>query len=992
MMRLCALVLLFALPCAAHGLPHSERDLPEYTLQVAIDIQTSSIKGIATIPVAKGRELRFHRGRLNLVQASIAGREIAISGRGEEVRILPGQDGMLVIRYEGVLRESSCNGQCSDVIGDKGVFLTGTWYPKPDRMCLYHLIATLPEGFEAVSEAETIEKSARDHRCTFSFEFPHPLDGITLIASDRYRTAKERLGNVEIFAYFFSEDADLIGTYLGHAKQYLKRYDALISAYPYRRFSIVENSLPVGYSMPTYTVLGQAVVRLPFIPETSLGHEILHQWFGNSVYVDYAGGNWAEGLTSFLADHLYEEEKGRGKEYRKGLLIDFASYVNDKNDFPLKAFTTRTDYPSEAIGYGKALMVFQMLEDLLGPERFYESIRYFAADMRFKNASWDDLKRAFERYYGRDLAFFFGQWIDGKGLPDFRLEEVKVRPSGADFEVAFSIRQEGKAYSLDLPAMIYSRAGKTSRLLHLSREKERFAIVLGELPERIALDEEYRVARKLSVDEIPPVVARLLGDEKRIVVLPPTKPEIYDDIVAHFRAKGDRVSEPKGVGFEDLKTHSLVILGADNPIVGSLYGGEADVSNGFTLSIREMPWNRWKVAGIFDGRSKEEVGAAFGKVFHYGKFSQLRFDHGTNVYKSVDDKVQGISRELYKEAAAVDVSALRTLREVMQRVADKKIIYVGESHDLFSHHAMELEIVKDLVRRGRKIAIGMEMFQRPFQGAVDAYIEGGIDEKAFLKGTEYFKRWGFDYGLYRPILVFAKSLKIPVVALNQRREIVDKVFRGGLDSLSEEEKRSMPSGMDFSDEGYRKRLAKAFREHAGSRTENFDFFYQAQVLWDETMSESISQFLRTHPDYQMVVLAGNGHLEYGSGIPGRTARRTPYDYAVILNDADMEKGAADFVLFPDTIVGSPSPRLMVLFKEGAGRAEVTGFPEQSVSQAAGMKVGDVILAIGEAPVQNVDDVKLELTTKKKGDRVRVRVLRKDFVGIPRQMDLNVVLE
>ena len=89
------------------------------------------------------------------------------------------------------------------------------------------------------------------------------------------------------------------------------------------------------------------------------------------------------------------------------------------------------------------------------------------------------------------------------------------------------------------------------------------------------------------------------------------------------------------------------------------------------------------------------MGAAFGKVFHYGKYSQLRFDHGTNVYKSIDDKVQGISRELYNEAAAVDVSALRTLPEVMQRVADKKIIYVGEAHDLFSHHAMELEIAKD---------------------------------------------------------------------------------------------------------------------------------------------------------------------------------------------------------------------------------------------------------------------------------------------------------
>ena len=101
-----------------------------------------------------------------------------------------------------------------------------------------------------------------------------------------------------------------------------------------------------------------------------------------------------------------------------------------------------------------------------------------------------------------------------------------------------------------------------------------------------------------------------------------------------------------------------------------------------------------------------------------------------------------------------------------------KIIYVGETHDRFSHHVMELEIIKDLHSRGKKIAIGMEMFQRPFQKVVDDYIEGRIDERAFLKGTEYFKRWGFDYNLYRPILLFARAEKIPVVALNQTQEMV----------------------------------------------------------------------------------------------------------------------------------------------------------------------------------------------------------------------------
>ena len=190
---------------------------------------------------------------------------------------------------------------------------------------------------------------------------------------------------------------------------------------------------------------------------------------------------------------------------------------------------------------------------------------------------------------------------------------------------------------------------------------------------------------------------------------------------------------------------------------------------------------------------------------------------------------------------------MKTLPAVIERVADRKIVYVGEIHDRFSHHMMELEIIKDLHRKGKKLAIGMEMFQRPFQKVIDEYIEGKIDERAFLKGTEYFKRWGFDYNLYRPILLFARSEKIPVVALNQRQEIVDKVFRGGLDSLSEDEKKSVPSRMDFSDEVYHKRLTKVFHAHKGFDTDNLDFFYQAQIVWDETMSEINRSVLETPP-------------------------------------------------------------------------------------------------------------------------------------------------
>ncbi len=351
----------------------------------------------------------------------------------------------------------------------------------------------------------------------------------------------------------------------------------------------------------------------------------------------------------------------------------------------------------------------------------------------------------------------------------------------------------------------------------------------------------------------------------------------------------------------------------------------------------------------------------------------------------IDDPVQVSS------TVAVEISDLKTFAEVMEQVASKKIVYVGEKHNQSSHHVIELEIIKDLRRREKELAIGMEMFQRPFQKSMDDYMEGRTDEREFLKKTQYFKRWGFDYNLYRPILEFARSERIPVVALNMGQEIVDKVFRGGLDSLSEEEKKLVPPQMDFSDNLYKERLEKVFREHEDFGAENFNFFYQAQVLWDETMSESIDEFLKAHPTDHMIVLAGNGHLTYGSGIPRRTARRNGYDYVIILNDADLEKDIADYVLFPKTLPAVTSPKLMVLLKEKKGKVEIAGFPSGSNSEKAGMEAGDVILSIDGTPVREIDDVKIDLLFRKKEEKVKVRIQRKGFFG-SQEIDFDVVLQ
>ncbi len=983
---------LLMLPKVSWTSERTEGSIIDYTLEVSLDIQGSIVKGRATIPVKKGQEIKLHKGKLDLVRISLDGERVDPPSGEKMLRILPSRDGILEIRYEGIFRQEPNGGQRqepSSVIGKMGIFLTGTWYPKPEQMSHYHLTAILPDGYEAVSEAETIEKTSKDGRTAFVFDFPHPIEAINLIATDRYRIFQDHFQGVEIFVYFFPEDADLIKIYMDQTKHYLQLYDHLISKFPYRRFSIVENFLPTGYSMPTYTLIGQQVVRLPFIPVTSLGHEILHQWLGNLVYIDYQKGNWAEGLTTFLADHLFEEEKGRGFEYRKGALIGYMSYVGAKNEFPLKDFRGRTDYASEAIGYGKALMVFQMLKKLVGDERFYESVRYFVAEMRFRKASWRDIEKAFEKYYQKDLGWFFRQWIDEPGLPELDLEDLQVRPSEANFKVVFTVQQK-KAYRLSLPVTIYSHGGKTKRVYPLHRAEERIEVILEDLPERVVIDEDYDLARMLTIDEFPPVIARLIGAEKPLILLPPSGGEIYGEIVDAFMEKGATVSTPERIGYMD-KTNSLVILAANNPVVARLYGA-VPAQAGFGLLMKTIPWNRWKVAGIFNAGSKSEVHDAFRKIFHYGKYSEVAFQQGVNIRKKIDESMRGIVQDLFKEAVAAEVSTLKTLSDVVGRVADKKIIYVGENHTQFSHHVVELEIIKHLKERGKAVAIGMEMFEARFQGVLDDYIAGKINEREFLKGTSYFQRWGVDYRLYQPILLLARSHRIPVVALNQRREIVDKVFASGLDSLSEEEKRSVPPQMDFSNEAYRERLKKIFAEHEDSKARNFDFFYQAQILWDETMSESIAKFLQAHPENQMVVIAGNGHLAYGSGIPERTVRRNGYDFAIVLNDAVMGKGIADFVLFPGTIPDGTSPKLMVFLKEEAGKVDIVGFPPESVSEKAGMKVGDRILAIDQTPIDTIDDVKIELLSREKRDKVTVKILRESLLTADKEMDYEVILQ
>lgn len=324
-------------------------------------------------------------------------------------------------------------------------------------------------------------------------------------------------------------------------------YQSLIGKYPYRRFSIVENSLPSAFSMPTFILMAENYISGRNINEAPLGHEIVHQWFGNSVFADYDKGNWHEGLTIYFADHLEEEARQEGVKCRKRILIGYENYVRDNNEFPLTKFSERFDYASRSIGYGKSAMIFHMLRKTYGDEAFYGTIRRFVQEHSFRVASWDDLRKAFEAATGQNLTVYFQQWVYEAGIADLDITDIQTDRKAEGYEVRFSIMQKKKNYRIAVPVTFYFNNNKQTKRIEISQTKASFAFIFDKQPTEIVIDAEYDVFRRLSVEETPPIIERLITDEKSIIVTPASASNLYAELIAAFGENGSVIQFMKNL-------------------------------------------------------------------------------------------------------------------------------------------------------------------------------------------------------------------------------------------------------------------------------------------------------------------------------------------------------------------------------------------------------------------------------------------------------------
>jgi len=424
------------------------------------------------------------------------------------------------------------------VIGEEGIFLPSSslWYPQEEAgLAYYDVTVEVPAGYTSVMEGEQVEASKKVYNIS-RWKTEHRVDGMDLVAA-RYKVEKEVYGAVEIYTFFFESDPALSRLYINKTKGYLDLYRDMIAPYPFKKFAVVENFLPTGYGMPSFTLLGSTVLRLPFIPDTSLGHEIAHNWWGNSVYVDASEGNWSEAITTYTADYLYARRGGREDpvEFRTNKLLGYKNFAGG-DAIALKDFKDSTTTASRAVGYSKGVMVFNMLENLLGPDLFGRGIKEFYRANAFRRASWDDIEAAFEKASSRDLGWFFDEWVKRPGAPELKLGAVVVKRSGAESSVSFDLTQTAdEPYILDLPVLLTTDSGPQWESVRLSSASGHFSFELGGTLESLEIDPGYQVFRLMSDQEVPASFAGFLGDKSAVIILPKDK-AAYDKYLGVARS------------------------------------------------------------------------------------------------------------------------------------------------------------------------------------------------------------------------------------------------------------------------------------------------------------------------------------------------------------------------------------------------------------------------------------------------------------------------
>ena len=769
-------------------------DVVAHRFQITLSPQESRIEVKDTVELPKqwqGKTIQFIlHGDLAIDSASEAVIAVPLSGpyktaskdyevpvKQYRLELEPGQN-HFEIHYHGRINHpvarageeyDRSTSETPGLIDPQGVFLANStvWYPLMDStLVTFSMQVSVPKHWSVVTQGRRTAFKRRTQSNDINWQVSNPQDDIYVVAN-RFVEYSQQAGKVQAMVFLREKDDALAQKYLDATDQYLNMYSRLLGPYPYSKFALVENFWDTGYGMPSFTLLGPKVIRFPFILHSSYPHEILHNWWGNGVFVDYESGNWAEGLTAYLADHLIKEQRGEGAEYRRSVLQKYTDYVTTERDFALTEFRSRHNASTEAVGYGKAMMFFHMLRLQLGDDEFVHALREFYRQEKFKLATYGDVQRIFEKTTGKSLAKEFLQWVRQVGAPNIQLNTVTNNFANGIYHVTLELeqRQTGDSYNLNIPVAVHvqgaAQAFQTS--LQMTGKKQIFDIEVPGKPLRVDVDPEFDVFRRLSAREIPSALSQGFGAQKILVLIPSSAPEARKKAYLNLAKSWQKTQEGQWQIKSDdeipaLPTDRTVwLLGWENKFRAALdaqllaqnakietnevrLGDELFTrqSHSILLTARH-PDNETQTLLWLATDNTAAIPGLIGKLPHYRKYSYLAFqgDEPINIAKGQWQVTDSPMTRLIKDGKDQPPPAIKSTLKKRQALAQLPPVFSKD------HMMQDIEYLASEKLAGR--GLGSKELDQAADYIAQVFKQAGL-EPGGDQGRSYFQRWQQDFG------------------------------------------------------------------------------------------------------------------------------------------------------------------------------------------------------------------------------------------------------
>jgi len=582
-----------------------------YDVSVRLDPAAHSLEGTTTVALAPVRaatggpaavELELHPDleidRVEVTGARLRSRSADPADQGEHPVPLPTRHRLIVdgvsgemqvtMAYHGELAQDVDAGEkegqihnfaMSAHIGPEGVYLeeSGRWYPRPAfdddtdpamKLADYTLVVDPIEGFEMVAGLERRPDPADDR---LHWSSPFPLDGLVLLGGPLQRWTRQH-GDVTLHAVLNPAKEMVARDILDASAEYLDKYQPLVGPYPFSEFTVLEAFFSSGFAFPTCTQIvgSQLTPRKQYRRHGYIDHELLHNWWGNGIFVDPQDGNWCEAFASYGGNYygyvLEGDPEGARKQRRNQ--SNFLSAVKPEDDKPLGTFG-QEEGAGRGIAYSKGAAVLHMLERRIGHDAFFAALRRLTRERMGSHINWSHIQDAFETEAGQDLDWFFKQWVRSGGAPRLELLEAEWTP-GSD-EVVVTISQGDTDFELDVPLRLFYGRRAVEVVVAVDEPVDR--VVLACEPAgltAVELDPDYHVFRKLKLTEVMPTSAMTRRAKKLTIVVPAGElAGPYQRVVDSFRkAVAGTEDKPKADG--EVAVVSAVELNAEQLRGGSV--------------------------------------------------------------------------------------------------------------------------------------------------------------------------------------------------------------------------------------------------------------------------------------------------------------------------------------------------------------------------------------------------------------------------------------